>query len=574
MIYQVYPRSFQDSGGDGIGDLRGVIDRLDYLVDLGVGALWLSPIFSSPQRDFGYDITDYVGIAPEYGDDATVRELIAAAHARGLKVIFDLVLNHTSDEHPWFVESRASRDNPKVDWYLWHDGRRGPLTWLTGRRRPPNNWRATLDLTTAWQWCEERGQYFLASFLPFQPDLNWRNPDVKEAMFDAARYWLAAGVDGFRLDVFGWIMKDPSFRSNPFRPSLGGGDIVRLWRRDFTENTPDNVTLAKELRAVCREFEGPGKGADGSVGEEGASAERLLVGEVFGSPDQVHAYLGDDDGLTLTFAFDFLAYKYSARYFRELIESYEQHFAAPMLAAYVLENHDRSRTVDRVGGDERKARLLATMLLTLRGVPTIYQGQEIGMRNTYLPLKGALDPLGRTFLRWMPEWVSKRMAERINRDEVRTPMQWDGTAYAGFMADTGSRAGSEPDAVVAEPWLPLGADAGERNVAAQARDEGSMLSLYRSLLHLRRDRPALRAGSLTLLGAPGELIAYVRRDDRREGASGDAVLVALNLGDAEATFGTSLAAGAEVLIGTASGVALAGGTVTLPAHSAAVVSLA
>jgi glycosidase len=551
-IYQVYPRSFQDSDDDGIGDLRGVIDRLDYLVDLGVGALWLSPIFSSPQRDFGYDITDYTRIAPEYGDDATVRLLLAAAHARGLKVIFDLVLNHTSDEHPWFIESRTSQDNPKADWYLWHDGRRGPLAWLTGRRRPPNNWRATLDLTTAWQWCEERKQYYLASFLPFQPDLNWRNPDVKAAMFDAARYWLAAGVDGFRLDVFGWIMKDAEFRSNPFRPSFGGGDIVRLWRRDFTENTPDNVTLAKELRAVCREFEGPGKGAGGATG-----AERLLVGEVFGSPDEVHAYLGDDDGLTLTFAFDFLAYKYSARYFRELIASYEEHFAAPMLAAYVLENHDRSRTVDRVRGDERKARLLATMLLTLRGVPTMYQGQEIGMRNTYLPLKGALDPLGRTFLPWMPEWASKRLAERINRDEVRTPMQWDGAANAGFTAPA------------ATPWLPVGDHTGGRNVAAQAQDEDSMLSLYRALLSLRRENPPLNAGSLTMLDAPGDLIVYERRDE----ASGDAVLVALNLGDTDVTFGTASASGAGLLLGTASGVTLADGVLTLPAHTAAVVSL-
>jgi glycosidase len=555
-IYQVYPRSFQDSDGDGIGDLRGVIDRLDYLADLGVGALWLSPIFSSPQRDFGYDITDYTGVATEYGDDATVRELIDAAHSRGLKVIFDLVLNHTSDEHPWFTESRASRHNPKADWYLWHDGRPGPLTWLTGRRRPPNNWRATLDLTTAWQWCEERKQYYLASFLPFQPDLNWRNPDVKAAMFDAARYWLAAGVDGFRLDVFGWIMKDVRYRSNPFRPSFGGGDIVRLWRRDFTENTPDNVTLAKELRAVCREFEGSGMGAGGATG-----AERLLVGEVFGSPDEVHAYLGDDDGLTLTFAFDFLAYKYSARYFRELIASYEEHFAAPMLAAYVLENHDRSRTIDRVGGDERKARLLATMLLTLRGVPTIYQGQEIGMRNTYLPLKGALDPLGRTFLPWMPEWVSKRMAERINRDEVRTPMQWDGAANAGFTAPA------------ATPWLPVGDHAGGRTVAAQAPDPDSMLSLYRAVLRLRRERPALNAGSLTMLDAPGDLIVYERRDDQREGASGDAVLVVLNLSNAHATFGIASATGGELLLGTAAGVGLADGVVTLPAHSAAVISL-
>jgi len=227
-----------------------------------------------------------------------VGELIDAAHAHGLKVIFDLVLNHTSDEHAWFTQSRANRDNPKADWYVWHDGRRGPLTWLTGRRRPPNNWRATLDLTSAWQWREARSQYYLASFLPFQPDLNWRNPDVKAAMFDAVRYWLGADVDGFRLDVFGWIMKDPNLRSNPFRPSFGGGNIVLLWRRDFTENTPDNVALAKELRAACREFEGSGKGAGGATG-----SERLLVGEVFGSPDEVHAHLGEDDGPTLTFAF-------------------------------------------------------------------------------------------------------------------------------------------------------------------------------------------------------------------------------------------------------------------------------
>ena len=567
-IYQVYPRSFQDTNGDGIGDLRGVIDRLDYLVELGVGALWLSPIFSSPQRDFGYDITDYTGVAPEYGDDATVRELIDAAHARGLKVIFDLVLNHTSDEHPWFTQSRASRDNAKADWYLWHDGRRGPLTWLTGRRRPPNNWRATLDLTTAWRWCAERGQYYLASFLPFQPDLNWRNPDVKAAMFDAARYWLSAGVDGFRLDVFGWIMKDPEFRSNPFRPSFGGGDIVRLWRRDFTENTPDNVALAKELRSVCREFEGPGKGANGADG-----VERLLVGEVFGSPDEVRAYLGDDDGLTLTFAFDFLAYKYSARYFRALIASYEEHFAAPMLAAFVLENHDRSRTVDRIGGDERKARLLATMLLTLRGVPTIYQGQEIGMRNTYLPLKGALDPLGRTFLPWMPEWVSKRLAERINRDEVRTPMQWDDSAHAGFTAPGVLEPAPGSRAVGTAPWLPLNADSRERNVAAQAQDPDSMLALYRALLRVRRERPALNAGSLTMLDAPGDLIVYERRDDHREGASGDAVLVALNLSDVEATLGVASHVGGELLVGSAPGVTFAAGVVMLPAHAAAVVLL-
>jgi len=534
-IYQVYPRSFADSDGDGIGDLRGVIDRLPVLAELGVGTVWLSPFFASPQEDFGYDISDYTAVAPEYGDVETVRELIEVAHGLGLRVVFDLVMNHTSDQHPWFVESASSRDNPKADWYLWHDGRGRP--GRDGRTRRPNNWKAPLDLTSAWQWSPVRRQWFLASFLPFQPDLNWRNPEVREAVFGAARQWLGMGVDGFRLDVFGWIMKDEAFRSNPFRPKLGGGDIVRLWRRDFTENTPDNVRLAKDLRAVVDEFAPP---------------ERVLIGEVFGSPDEVHEYLGDDDGLSLTFAFDLLEYRYSARYFRDLIARYEANYAAPRLPAYVLENHDRSRTIDRVGGDEGKARLLATMLLTLRGVPTIYQGQEIATSNTYLPLAGALDPMGRTFLPWMPEWVSRRIAERINRDEVRTPMQWDASRNAGF--STAERT-----------WLPVNPEYPRRNVAAQREDPDSTWRLFQTLIGLRRALPELHDGTLRLLDAGRDVVAYERAHVADDGTIARVVVV-LNFGAAPLTW----AQAGEVLVASGPGVASTATTTTVPASTGVV----
>ncbi len=496
-IYQVYPRSFQDSDGDGIGDLRGVIDRLPYLADLGIGTVWLSPFFASPQRDFGYDVSDYTAVAPEYGDLATARELIDTAHALGMRVVLDLVLNHTSDEHPWFLESASSRDNPKADWYLWHDGRG------RGGRRPPNNWKGPLDLRTAWRWSETRRQWYLASFLGFQPDLNWRNPEVRAAMFAAIRFWLDLGVDGFRLDVFGWIMKDPAFRDNPLRPRLGGGDVIRLRDRVFTEGTPDNVVLAQDLRAVVDEVDG----AD----------DRMLVGEVFGGPAKVRSYLGDErrPGLHLVFAFDLLEFRFTARFVRETLERYEREFPAPSLPATVLENHDRSRVMDRVGGDERKARVLAMLLLTMRGVPTLYQGQEIGMRNTYLPLRGALDPFGREVLPWMPEWISRRIPERINRDEVRTPMPWDGSAGAGFTTS-------------AHPWLPLGPESGVRNVAVQEADAGSMLHLVRDLVRLRRDRPELHSGSLRLLPAEGDVVAFAREHEGR------ALHVVLNMGPREA----------------------------------------
>ena len=529
-IYQIYPRSFADSDADGIGDLRGIIDRLDHLVDLGVGTVWVSPFFPSPQEDFGYDVTDYTGVAPEYGSLDTAVELIDAAHDRGLHVMFDLVLNHTSDQHPWFLRSKGSRDNPKSDWYLWADGR--------GRdgRKPPNNWRSALEVNSAWQWSEERGQFYLATFLPFQPDLNWRNPEVKAAMFDAVRFWLDRRVDGFRLDIFGQIMKDPQLRDNPFAPHMATG-FPRGWRREHTENTPDNIVLAQELHAVCAEYSDP---------------DRILLGEVFGPPDVLREYNAGGRGLDLVFLFDFLLYEYDAQWFEDTIRRFEDSFPAPMQPTYVLENHDRSRSLDRVGGDRRKAAVLAVILLTVRGVPTVYMGQEIGMGNTYLPLDRALDPVASTYFRWIPEVANRRLGERLNRDEVRTPMQWDGSANAGF-TPAGIR-----------PWLPVNPDYPQVNVAVEAGDPESLLELYRRLFAVRRAHPALHRGSLHLIsGLPADVLGYRRTDPE----TGQQCAVFANLGRTERQV---RAVSSESVVGTG-GATCADGTIHLPPDSAIVV---
>lgn len=536
-IYQIYPRSFADSNGDGIGDVGGIIDRLDYLAALGVGAIWLSPFFRSPQRDVGYDVSDYRDVAPEYGTIDDAQRLIDEAHGRGLKVLFDLVLNHTSDQHPWFVESRSSRDNAKADWYVWADPRSG----RNGRPIPPNNWRSELQIERAWRWCEERQQYYLASFLDFQPDLNWRNPEVRAEMFDMVRMWLGRGVDGFRLDIFGSIMHDEALRDNPRRPTLVGG-LPRLQTPTHTLNTDENFALAADLRAVCDEF-GPG--------------ERVLLGEVFGSEATLARYVrdGNRDGLHVVFLFEWLAATYGAKRYRTLIEQFEAQFPAPMQPTYVVENHDRTRSLSRLGGDERKARVLATLMLTLRGIPVIYQGQEIGMTNRYIPLADALDPIPGLFRRFLPEAVNRRIPERLNRDEVRIPMQWNGDAGHGF---------TEPTAT---PWLPFGHDASTRHVEAQRDDPASLLSLYRQLLSLRRDSPALSHGSLRLLDSAAEVIAFDRHhDDER-------VRVVANLGDSPVTH--RVGDDAALRLGTDASVALHDDPsgvrwLTLPPHTAAV----
>ena len=498
-IYQVYPRSFCDANGDGIGDLRGIIEKLDYVKDLGFETIWISPFYPGPLADHGYDITDYRGVAPEYGTLADVAELLEEAHRRDLKILFDLVLAHTSEQHPWFKASRISRDNPKSDWYIWREGR---------GRKPPNNWIA-MPGGRGWHYGKERDQWYMASFLPFQPDLNWRNPEVKAAMFDIVRYWLELGVDGFRLDLFTALMKDSEFRSNPFRPGLYSGGRPCLCAPCMQHNRPDTFAVAKELRKVVQEFSDP---------------ERILLGEVMGTKEDHRRLLGDtsNDGLNLVFIFDMiflLPWQRSAKWFGGVVRAFEEHFPAPFQPAYVYGNHDQRRLMSRFGDDVDFARLLALFQLTARGVPTVYMGEEIGMTDVFIPKEEAQDPISKNFA-WMPDWLRAWLPVNVNRDMNRSPMQWTGGENAGFC----------PPGV--PPWLPVNAaNKHARNVESQLEDTGSLLHLYRALLELRKKSPALHRGTLELLpGLSKDILGYRRSVDDEQ------MDVLLNFGKRERVF--------------------------------------
>ena len=484
-VYQIYPRSFADSNGDGIGDLEGVISRLDYLQALGVETLWLSPFYTSPQADFGYDISDHFAISPEYGSLADVARLIREVHARGMKIVFDMVLNHTSDQHPWFLSSRSARTSPERAHYLWRKGR------LPGGKAPPNNWRSMLG-GSGWHHDEATDEWYWASFLPFQPDLNYRNPEVKAAMLDVVRHWLAAGVDGLRLDIFNAIYKDASFADNPFsfRPFPTEDNPNGFFQRHVhTIDHPDTLAFARELRAVVDTFQDP---------------PRFLIGEVFGDAATLRRYCGDEaDGLHLVFLFQTLRIPFSGRKVRALVEELEQAFPEPFMPTYVFGNHDRPRSMHRLDDSQERAKLLATLQLTVRAVPFIYYGEEIGMGHHDIPLELGLDPVAARF-GFVPQWIAsfvRRYGILMNRDECRTPMQWTPGPNAGF-----SREG-------AIPWLPVHPGHPEVNVEAQASDPDSLLGYYRRLLALRRARPALHAGRLELLDPPGlsrSVVAYRR----------------------------------------------------------------
>jgi oligo-1,6-glucosidase/alpha-glucosidase len=484
-VYQIYPRSFADSDGDGIGDLRGVIARLDYLAKLGVETLWLSPFYDSPQADFGYDIRDHFNVAPEYGTLEDTRRLIDEVHARGMKIVFDMVLNHTSDQHPWFLASRSSREGPLRDWYIWRDG--------SGKRgnKPPNNWRSMLG-NNGWHHDPVTGQWYWASFLPFQPDLNYRNPEVKHAMLEVVRHWLRQGVDGLRLDIFNAIFKDASFANNPWslRPIPSADNPHGFFQRNaHTIDHPDTLEFARELRLVVDDFRDP---------------PRFLVGEVFGDPVTLRRYCGDKaDGLHMVFLFKTLSLRFASRSVRSLITEIEAAFPEPFTPTYVFGNHDRPRLLHRLAGQTRKAKLFATLQLTVRGVPFIYYGEEIGMEHYEIPLVHGLDPVAVRH-RHIPQWLARRMSHLgmlLNRDECRSPMQWHGGTHAGFTAG------------VVKPWLSLHPRASEVNVAAQEGDPESLLQCYRGLLSLRRRVPALRGGALELIedaALPEQVVAYRR----------------------------------------------------------------
>jgi len=453
VIYQIYPRSFLDTNGDGIGDLEGVIQKLDYLNDgsddsLGIDAIWLSPIFPSPMADFGYDVSDYCDIHPLFGDLEVFDRLVAEAHHRNIKIILDYVPNHTSDQHPWFLESRSSRDNPKRDWYIWRDAKTdGSL---------PNNWGSAFG-GPAWEWDELTGQYYLHSFLKEQSDLNWRNPEVKNAMLAVLRFWLERGVDGFRMDVVGMLLKDPALHDNPImEENADSTSPTNLYYHQLHlhDQDMDEVhAIIREIRAVLDEY-----------------PERCGVGELwYELPRWVKYYGSNGDELQLPFNFRLMKQLWNAQAIKQSVDEMEQALPEFAWPNYVLSSHDAERLVSRIG--EKQARVAAMLLLTLRGTPTLYYGEELGMKNGVISPKQMQDPQG------------FRLGAEFSRDYGRTPMQWTNGSYAGFSS--------------VEPWLPLTLDYQTKNVQAENSDPTSMLHLYRELIHLRKQRPALYAGSYT-----------------------------------------------------------------------------
>jgi len=494
VIYQIYPRSFADSNGDGFGDLAGIEEHLDHLNgapgSLGIDAIWLSPIYPSPDFDFGYDVADYVGVDPRFGDLATFERLVAACHARGIKVILDLVLNHTSHRHAWFKASRAGRDGPFADWYIWRDS---PGLTAAGRRRRPNNWRSFFG-GPGWTWDESRRQFYLHTFLPQQPDLNWRNAEVRAALLAAVRTWLDRGVDGFRLDVFNTFFKDAELRSNPRVPGVRGGWGGQLHQYD--RNQPELAQALSDLRALVDEKPG-----------------RMTVGELFDSSFKEAAAYTEPGHLTFDWAL--VGLPWSATAFGEAIRKRDAAFGPDRWPANVLSNHDQPRHASRYDavppddgelGDAR-AKVIATLLLTLRGTPFLYYGEELAMRSLEIPNAVAFDPPARRSTSRFPWW---------NRDQARGPMSWRSSTSGGF--------------TTGRPWLPVAPDVTRRSVEGQSGDEQSVLSLYRRLTRLRREIPALHRGEQELIDAGDpDVLAYRRRGEGRS------AVIALNFSSRSVT---------------------------------------
>jgi alpha-glucosidase len=539
VIYQVYLRSFADGNGDGLGDLPGLISHLDYLADLGVDAIWLSPIQPSPDKDFGYDVSDYCQVDPRYGSLADFDRLVAEAHQRGIHIILDMVMNHTSDQHEWFKESRSSRNNPKRDWYIWRppsgsphllrkwrhqppsgsphflrkwgeskkrvptfEGRKdassrtdvqkwGERKREQSKRRAPNNWQAAFG-GKAWEYDKITGQYYLHLFTKEQPDVNWRNPEVRQAQLDVFRFWLERGVDGFRLDVFNAYFKHPDLPDNP--PKFG----VRGFDRQhhiYDMDQPDMLPLLKELRLLLDAY-----------------PERYAVGETYlVTPQKAFSYCGPDK-LQAAFSFDFTTFRstlaealqlylWDPNWIMQKIRLREEVCnQAGIWPTTVMSNHDLPRAASRYarGEDDAQAKIAMALLLTLRGTPFMYYGEEIGMRDIHLQRSGILDPAGK------PYWPIYK-----GRDGCRSPMQWDDSSYAGFST--------------AKPWLLVNPDYNHRNVLAQQANLDSLFHFTKKLLSLRREYPALQHGDFIPLEARPGTLAYLRTTQEQS------VLVAINI---------------------------------------------
>lgn len=491
IVYQIYPWSFQDSDGDGIGDIPGIISRLDYLNDgttdsLGIDAIWLSPIYPSPMKDFGYDVADYCNVDPRFGTLADFDRLVTEARLRGIRIIMDLVLNHTSDQHPWFQRARASRSAPERDWYYWADGK--------GFGRRPSNWNARFG-GSSWTWDPVARQYYLHSFLASQPDLNWHNPTLRAKMFDIVRFWIDRGVQGFRLDAINWLGKDRRWPDNPVR--LGWRGYTRQIHQ-HDRDQPLAHEAMRELRAVVSSY-----------------PDIVLVGEASAdTPGGPSAFYGNgSDELHMVFDFRLLKSPWRADRFREVIADAERAVPPGGWPSIVLSNHDQSRHIDRYGqggNAARRARAAAVILFTLRGTPFLYYAEEIGMRDGRLRYRDLHDP-----------YTKRYWPFRTGRDPARTPMQWDGSFQAGFTKG--------------RPWLPVSRDAATLNVEGESKDQSSLLHLYRRLLRLRSMTPALLHGTYCSLDTSNPHCLLFVRKDERTASSGQAVLIAVNFSSERST---------------------------------------
>ena len=481
VIYEIYPRSFQDSNGDGIGDIRGVISRLDYLQELGIDAIWLTPIYPSPLVDFGYDVSDYTAIDPLYGTLDDFDLLVSEAKKRNIRVIMDFVPNHTSDQHRWFKESRSSRDNPKRDWYIWRDGK--------GPGRPPNNWESWFG-HSAWTFDPATNQYYYHYFYKEQPDLNWRNPEVREAMYAAMRFWLDRGVAGFRIDAVSRLFEDPGLHDDIIVPGTNAYGDPNI-KHKYTDDLPEVHDVLREMRHLVDTY--PGNPVLISEADEPNIAE---LTKMYGKNDEIQ--------LPMDFQIADVN-RLSAPDFRRLLYEIE-HNAAHGQPLYFFSNHDQPRQWDRYGDgthNDQIAKLMATLLLTTPSTPLMYYGEEIGMRTTPPARREDVqDPIGK--LGWPAE---------KGRDGERTPMQWDATKNAGFSA-------------AERLWLPVPPSASEYNVQAESRDPDSILSFYKRVLAFRRSEPALRGERCLLLDRGNPFVlSYLRKNPHH----GESVLVVLNM---------------------------------------------
>lgn len=470
IIYHIYPLSFMDSNGDGKGDIPGITARLDYLKWLGVDAVWISPMYKSPMADFGYDVADYISLNPQFGSMSDFEMLVDKIHSLDLHLIMDFVPNHTSEQHPWFLESRSSKNNPKRDWYIWKD----PA--FDGG--PPTNWLSSFG-GSGWEFDTATGQHYYHAFLKQQPDLNWRNKDVVRELLKVMRFWLDKGVDGFRVDVMWHLIKDYLFRDNPPNPDYREGQPSSHRQiASYSTDQPEVLGVVSKMREVIDSYK-----------------EKVLIGEIYLPVTEVVDYYGhNQQGAHLPLNFQLLVEEWNGPRIYKGINEYEGALPRDAWPNWVLGNHDRPRIASRVGADQ--ARVAAMMLFTLRGTPTVYYGDEIGMEDAAVSKELMQDPA------------------EINRDAQRTPMQWTSGKYAGFTVGT--------------PWIGLNNNYHEKNVESQRENRNSILHLYKNLIALRRSEPALYGGIFIPVGSEGNLFAYMRTDEH----TGKSFLIAVNLGHA------------------------------------------